>query len=45
MTMTACHPKFSAKFRYVVFAKLVQSFPRASGLPASFMAVPSGKVA
>jgi sortase A len=40
MTMTACHPKYSASERYVVFAKLVKAIPRASGLPASFMAVP-----
>ena len=40
MTMTACHPKFSARERYVVFARLVKSIPRARGLPASFMAVP-----
>jgi sortase A len=38
MTMTACHPKFSARERYVVFARLVKTIPRASGLPASFMA-------
>jgi sortase A len=44
MTMTSCHPKFSARQRYVVFAKLLKSFPRARGLPASFMAVPSGAV-
>ena len=42
MTMTACHPKFSARERLVVFAKLVRSIPRAAGLPASFMAVPAG---
>jgi sortase A len=41
MTMTACHPKFSARERYVVFARLVTSIPRANGLPASFMAVPA----
>ncbi len=40
MTMTACHPKFSAAQRYVIFAKLVKSIPRASGLPASLMVVP-----
>ena len=45
MTLTSCHPKFSARQRYVVFAKLVKTFPRASGLPASFMAVPAGEVA
>jgi len=42
MTMTACHPKFSAAQRYVVFARLVKIIPRASGLPAPFMAVPPG---
>ena len=41
MTLTSCHPKFSARERYVVFAKLVRSIPRANGLPASFMAVPA----
>ncbi len=44
MTMTACHPKFSASHRYVVFAKFVKSIPRARGLPASYMAVPAGAV-
>ncbi|MBE3073594.1 MAG: class E sortase [Actinobacteria bacterium] len=44
MTLTTCHPKFSARYRYVVFAKLVKRIPRASGLPASFMAVPAGAV-
>ena len=44
MTMTACHPRYSARERYVVFAKLVKSIPRANGLPASFMAVPAGAV-
>jgi sortase A len=45
MTMTSCHPKFSARQRYVVFAKLVTTLPRAGGLPAKFMAVPAGEVA
>lgn len=44
MTMTACHPKFSAQQRYVVFSKLMRIFTRAGGLPASFMAVPPGAV-
>lgn len=44
LTMTACHPRFSASQRYVVFAKLVKSIPRASGLPASFVAAPTGRV-
>jgi sortase A len=42
LTMTACHPRYSASQRYVVFAKLVKALPRASGLPASYMAVPAG---
>jgi sortase A len=45
MTMTACHPKYSATQRYVVFAQLVRVIPRANGLPAPFMAVPAGAVA
>jgi sortase A len=44
MTMTSCTPPFSASHRYVVFSKLVKSIPRSDGLPASFMAVPSGTV-
>lgn len=44
MTMTSCTPPFSASYRYVVFSKFVKSIPRADGLPASFMAVPSGTV-
>jgi sortase A len=42
MTMTSCHPKFSARERYIVFAELVKSIPRAKGLPESYMAVPAG---
>ncbi|MHB1473231.1 MAG: class E sortase [Dermatophilaceae bacterium] len=44
MTLTSCHPEFSALERYVVFAELVKIIPRADGLPASFMAVPAGAV-
>jgi len=44
MTLTACHPRYSASLRYVVFARLVRTIPRASGLPASFMAAPAGPV-
>jgi len=40
MTMTACHPKYSASQRYVVFARLVRVSPRADGLPASIMVAP-----
>ena len=44
LTMTSCNPRFSATQRYVVFAKLVRSIPRATGLAASYMAVPAGTV-
>jgi sortase A len=42
LTMTACHPRYSASQRYVVFARLVKTLPRAGGLPASYMAAPAG---
>jgi sortase A len=36
LTMTACHPKYSARQRYVVFAELEQSQPRAAAdVPAA----------
>ena len=31
MTMTACHPEFSARERYVVYSALSQTVPKASG--------------
>jgi sortase A len=34
MTMTACHPKYSAAKRYVVHARLAGTYTRAQGLPA-----------
>ena len=40
MTMTACHPKYSAAQRYVVFAQLVKTYPHDDGLPAGTLAVP-----
>ena len=40
ITMTSCHPKYSAAQRYVVFAELVRSYPRAAGLPADVLAAP-----
>ena len=43
LTLTACHPKYSAAQRYVVFAKLVQTYPRAQGLPAGTLTVPAKK--
>ena len=32
MTMTACHPKFSARERYVLFSKLEQKIAKAPGV-------------
>ena len=40
LTLTACHPKYSAAQRYVVFAKLVRTYPRAEGLPAGTLTAP-----
>ena len=42
MTLTACHPKYSAAERYVVFAQLDQTYPRSQGLPAGTLAAPKG---
>ena len=42
LTLTTCHPKYSARQRYVVHAKLVKTYTRAEGLPASVLAVPGG---
>lgn len=44
MTMTSCHPKYSATQRYVTFSHLVKVIPRSDGLPASYLAVPAGAV-
>ncbi len=44
MTMTSCHPKYSATQRYVTFSHLVEVIPRADGLPASYLTVPAGAV-
>jgi sortase A len=32
MTMTSCHPKFSAQQRYVVFSELTQTLPKSAGV-------------
>jgi sortase A len=45
MTMTSCHPKYSATQRYVTFSHLVKVIPRSDGLPAEYTAVPAGSVA
>ncbi len=42
LTMTACHPKYSAAQRYVVVAKLLKSYTRVQGLPAGTLDSPGG---
>ena len=41
LTMTACHPKYSAQQRYVVHAVLARTYTREEGLPASLLRSPS----
>jgi sortase A len=38
LTMTSCHPMFSARERYIVHASLESSTPRADGPPAALQA-------
>ena len=38
LTMTACHPEFSAKYRYVEFAQLQQTLPKSAGKVPSALA-------
>jgi sortase A len=41
MTMTACHPEFSARQRYVEFSKLEQVLPKSKGeIPSVLSGVP-----
>lgn len=42
LTLTACHPAYSAAQRYVVHASFVGNYPRAGGLPPAELAAPSG---
>jgi sortase A len=42
LTLTACHPKYSAAQRYVVFAELVGTYPRSQGLPSGTLDTPKG---
>ena len=39
LTMTSCHPEYSARQRYIVHGLLQASYPRASGLPADVLEV------
>lgn len=45
LTMTACHPKFSAAQRYIVFAELVETYTRVQGVPPADLVVPAGATA
>ena len=42
LTMTSCHPKYSATQRFVVHGRLVDSVPRAQWDPATVLAAPVG---
>lgn len=39
LTLTTCHPEFSAKERYIVHARLAGTYPRAIGLPSGILEV------
>ena len=39
LTMTSCHPEFSARERFVVHARLEASYPHAEGVPADVLEV------
>lgn len=41
LTMTSCHPEYSARERYVVHAALDATYPRAEGVPAEVLEVQS----
>ena len=43
LTLTTCHPKYSAQQRFIVHAELVQSYPRADGIPPSVLTDPTWK--
>lgn len=45
LTFTACHPKFSAKFRWITHADLVETRTRAQGAPGDAVSVSSGSPA
>ena len=41
LTLTTCHPKFSAAQRLIVFAKLDRVVPRSEGAPPEMTTAPS----
>lgn len=43
LTLTSCDPRYGSTNRYIVFAQLSQTIPRAQGLPAGLLDDPSQK--
>lgn len=43
ITLTACHPKYAAKQRWIVHGELEKTFPRAEGPPTSYMQLSGGR--
>ena len=41
LTMTSCHPKYSATERFVVHGRLVESIPRAQWVPSDWLTTPT----
>lgn len=39
LTMTSCHPEFSARQRFIVHGELAATYPHAQGVPAEVLAV------
>ena len=42
ITMTSCHPKYSATQRFVVHGRLVEPIPRAQWVPSRWLTPPTG---
>lgn len=42
ITMTSCHPKYSATERFVVHGRLVETVPRADWVPSQWLTPPPG---
>jgi sortase A len=42
LTMTSCHPRYSATERFVVHGRLVEAVPRADWDPAAWLRAPTG---
>ena len=42
LTLTSCHPRYSATQRFVVHARLVEALPRGEWDPSTWLAAPTG---